>query len=111
MLLFPFQTKNSQWYRVENAEGKRGIFFRQAEHLHTLAEMMEIIVGQFAVYRSNFCGLQLSDSGAIVEEVIPRGTSVVIRSITTDSRGQKWYYVAMQIDKKTLFWLYKKEIM
>lgn len=43
-----------------------------------------------------------SDSGAIVEEVIPRGTSVVIRSITTDSRGQKWYYVAMQIDKNVI---------
>ena len=50
-----------------------------------------------------------SDSGAIVEEVIPRGTSVVIRSITTDSRGQKWYYVAMQIDKKRYFGYIKRD--
>ena len=57
MLLFPFQTKTAsgtEW----KMQKENGDIFRQAEHLRTLAEMMEIIVGQLRL-QEQFCGLQL----------------------------------------------------
>lgn len=57
MLLFPFQMKTASgtgW----KMQKENGDIFRQAEHLHTLAEMMEIIVGQLRL-QEQFCGLQL----------------------------------------------------
>ena len=84
--------ENSQWYRVENAEGKRG-YFPASRAFAYLGGNDGDNCGAVAVTGA-ILRASASDSGAIVEEVIPRGTSVVIRSITTDSRGQKWYYVA-----------------
>ena len=99
--------ENSQWYRVENAEGKRG-YFPASRAFAYLGGNDGDNCGAVAVTGA-ILRASASDSGAIVEEVIPRGTSVVIRSITTDSRGQKWYYVAMQIDKKRYFGYIKRD--
>ena len=54
--------ENQKRYAARRVEWKmqkeNGDIFRQAEHLRTLAEMMEIIVGQLRL-QEQFCGLQL----------------------------------------------------
>ena len=67
--------ENSQWYRVENAEGKRG-YFPASRAFAYLGGNDGDNCGAVAVTGA-ILRASASDSGAIVEEVIPRGTSVV----------------------------------
>ena len=50
-----------------------------------------------------------SDSGAVVEETIPRGTSLALRFSKKDANGQLWYGLGMQIDTKRFYGYMKQD--
>lgn len=89
------------WYRVENAEGKKG-YFPGTQAVPYLGgndgDNTGAVGVSGAVLRAS-----ADDHGTIVEELIPRGTSVVIRSVKKDAAGNNWFYVGMQIDKKRYY--------
>ena len=89
------------WYRVENAEGKKG-YFPGTQAVPYLGgndgDNTGAVGVSGAVLRAS-----ADDHGTIVEELIPRGTSVVIRSAKKDAAGNNWFYVGMQIDKKRYY--------
>lgn len=89
------------WYCVENAEGKKG-YFPGTQAVPYLGgndgDNTGAVGVSGAVLRAS-----ADDHGTIVEELIPRGTSVVIRSVKKDAAGNNWFYVGMQIDKKRYY--------
>ena len=97
----------SMWYRVEDASGRRGYFPASRAFAYIAGNDGDdcgAVAVSGAVLRA-----AASDSSAAVEEVIPRGTGVVIRAITVDSAGQKWYKVGLQIDKTRYLGFLKRD--
>ena len=92
-------TKNGHlWYKVTNAAGKQGYI----PFIHTVPYLgggdgsdLGAVGVSGAVLRAT-----PSDTGAIEEEVIPVGTSLSLQLTRTDDKGNLWYYLGMQIDKK-----------
>ena len=86
------------WYKVRTAAGKQGYLHggHATAYLGGNTGDHSAVVGvSGAVLRSS-----ASARGSIVEETIPRGTCVVLRSVKTDTDGKNWFYLGMQIDKK-----------
>ena len=93
-------TDGKDWYYVKNGSGSWG-YVQSGDVLaylpngNSTASGVVIPKKTYAVLRS-----RASHTSTPVEEAIPRGTCVVIRSKTTDADGNSWYRTAMQIDNK-----------
>lgn len=93
--------ENLGWYRVETAAGKKGyipVSHTFAYYAGNDGDNCGAVGISGAVLRST-----PADNGAVVEEVIPRGTGVVIHAISTDSAGQKWFRAGIHIDKQRYY--------
>ena len=95
------KNEGREWYRVENAAGQKG-YFPGTQARPYLSGNNGDDCGAVGISGA-ILRAEASDTGAIVEEVIPKGTGVVIRSTVKDASGQSWYYVGMQIDKKRYY--------
>ena len=95
------KNEGREWYRVENAAGQKG-YFPGTQARPYLSGNNGDDCGAVGISGA-ILRAEASDTGAVVEEVIPKGTGVVIRSTVKDASGQSWYYVGMQIDKKRYY--------
>lgn len=95
------KNEGREWYRVENAAGQKG-YFPGTQARPYLSGNNGDDCGAVGISGA-ILRAEASDTGAVVEEVIPKGTGVVIRSTVKDASGRSWYYVGMQIDKKRYY--------
>lgn len=91
-------TKKINWYRVKTSGGTWG-YIQSADVLSYLPNGNSsnggVVLKEIAVLRS-----AASHTSIPVEEYIPKGTGVVVRSKAADADGNNWYRVALQIDNK-----------
>lgn len=89
--------ENINWFKVRNSAGKQGYLhgsYATAYLGGNTGDNCAVVGVSGAILRSS-----ASDSGKVVEETIPRGTCVVVRSTSADSNGKNWCFLGMQIDK------------
>ena len=101
------ENENIKWFKVRTKDGKRGYLHggHATAYLGGNTGDHSAVIGvSGAVLRSS-----ASDSGTVVEETIPRGTCVVLRSTKKDTKGKIWFYIGMQIDKKRYTGYIKEE--